>query len=267
VSRLGRIPWISFSHETGAGHRARPRKSLIVAGLALTLAWLTVPGVPLYDGVGFPDEPYRYVQPPPGYRFTQPPTSVTVHVTAASGVSNEFFNAPSKESGPQVEVLATKGGLVGAPNVRGFDVKVTPVAPGPATPGTRIEGNLYHVTVSSEPPGPVTVARATSQVRVFMRLRATSSKPGAVTFVYRASPADPWKTEPIQKAGNDVFMANVVGPGDYALAAAKTTAAQGTTTRSSSSGGIPLTVIVLAATLAIIVVAVVATRIARRRTG
>jgi hypothetical protein len=43
------------------------RARLLLALVALPLAWLLAPGaVPLYDGINLPDEPYRYVVPPAG---------------------------------------------------------------------------------------------------------------------------------------------------------------------------------------------------------
>lgn len=250
------------------GHRAG--RSLAAAAVALGLVWLTAPDVPLYDGVGFPDEPYRYVQPPPGARATKPPTSTSGHVTAAKGTSNDFFDAPSEEKGPQVEVYASAGGLTGAPGVRGFDVRADPIAPGPATPGLTIDGNVYRLKLSSTPPGPVALAPVTDQIWVWIALRAVAAAPHGPTFVYRAAPGDPWRIMHTEQTGNDVFATNVVGAGDYALAhvrqAAGGPSGSGRAAGSHrSGGGIPLTVIVLGVTLGIIVVVVGGVRMARSR--
>lgn len=234
------------------------KKVLAAAFLALGLAWLTAPGVPLYDGVGFPDEPYRYVQPPPGSKPSKPPTSATGQVTAGKGASNDFFDAPSDEKGPQVEVYASAGGLTGAPDVRSFAIRADPVAPGPAAPKISIDGNVYRLQLTSTPPGPVGLAPVTDQVWAWIALRATSSKPQHPVLVYRAAPADPWRMLHTEQTGNDVFAANVQGAGDYALAYIKTV-----TIKHASNGGVPLTVVALAVTLALIVLAIVGIRIAR----
>lgn len=235
-------------------------RALAAAGLALGLAWLTAPGVPLYDGVGFPDEPYRYVQRPPGVKPTQPPTPAIGQVTAGKGVSNDFFDAPSDEKGPQVEVYSSAGALTGAPDVRSFAVRADPIAPGPAASWLTIDGNVYRLRLTSTPPGPVGLAPVTDQVWAWIALRATSSKPHHPTFVYRTTATGPWRVLHTEQTGNDIFAANVVGSGDYALAYIKQA-----TAKPASSGGVPLTVIALIVTLGLIALAIVGIRIARSR--
>lgn len=240
------------------------RRALVAAGLALGLAWLTAPAVPLYDGVSFPDEPYRYVQPPPGSRQTLPPTSATGHVTAAKGTSDDFFDSPSAERGPQVEIYSSAGGLQGGPGVTGFDVRAVPEPPGPSAPGLQVDGNLYQVTLSSTPPGPITITPPTDKVWAWIALRATSSAPHGPVFVYRPTPGAAWQARHTEQTGNDVFAANIVGSGEYALAyvtGAKNSAAA---KRSTGGGPSPL-LIVLAACLGIVVVIIGAVRVARSR--
>lgn len=240
------------------------RWGLVAAGLALVIAWMGAPSVPLYDGVGFPDEPYRYVQPPPGAQGRKAPTSAVGHVTALRGVSNDFFDAPSAEQGPQVEIYASAGALRGAPGVTGFQVRADPAAPvGSGVGGVSVDGNVYRVQLGSTPPGTVTLAPVTAQVWAWVALRATSSSPHGPSIVYRAADTGPWKVLHTEQTGNDVFAANVVGSGNYALAYLK----RGTGAAGSrgGGGGVPLTVIVLGGTLLLIVVAVGGIRLARVR--
>jgi hypothetical protein len=43
--------------------------------------------VPLYDGVGFPDEPYRYVNPPVTSKKTLPPSPAETVATISHGTN------------------------------------------------------------------------------------------------------------------------------------------------------------------------------------
>lgn len=239
-----------------------PRKGLWAAALALGLAWLTVPGVPLYDGVGFPDEPYRYVQPPAGYRHTAAPTSATGHVAASKGVSDDFFDAPSEEQGPQVEVYASAGSLRGGPAVRGFDTRVDPGAPGPAAQGMRFEGNAYHLTLTATPSGPITLTPPTDQIWIWIALRSTTSSPHGPVIVYRPTPSSPWVAKPTDQTGIDVFATHVLGSGDYALVYLPKPAGSA---RRGSGGGATSLVVVLGVSLGLVAVVIVAVRIARTR--
>jgi hypothetical protein len=151
--------------------------------------------------VGFPAEPYRYVDPPPGYRHTGPPTAATARVTASKGASDDFFDAASDEKGPQVEIYSSAGGLQGPPGVAAIDVRADPEAPGPATPGVQIDGNVYRVKLTSTPAGTITITPPTDKVWVWIALRATSSAPHRPTFVYRSAPGSPWKTQHTEADG------------------------------------------------------------------
>jgi hypothetical protein len=232
---------------------------LAAAGVALVIAWLSAPGVPLYDGVGFPDEPYRYVQPPPGAQGRKAPTSAAGHVSAAKGVSNDFFDAPSGEQGPQVEVYASAGALRGAADVTAFQVRADPIAP---VGGGSVDGNVYRLRLTSTPAGTVTLAPVTAQVWAWIALRATSSSPHGPVIVYRPGDTGAWQSLHTEKTGNDVFAANVVGPGDYALAYVKRGTGAAARHR---GGGVPLTVVVLGVAFGVIVLVVGGIRIARVR--
>src|SRR5881409_3272013 len=66
-------------------------------------ALLSPAAVPLYDGVGFPDEPYRFVPP----RGDNPAaTTATVSLRVSGGVNSGGLLANSAELGPQVSVYA-----------------------------------------------------------------------------------------------------------------------------------------------------------------
>jgi hypothetical protein len=242
----------------------RIRRSSLAAALALMVTWLVAPAaVPLYDGVGFPDEPYRFVQPPPGYRKTAPPTGAFGHVPASGGTSRDDFDAASREQGPQVEVFISRTGLTGPNSVRWFDIRADPIAPGPSPTGMPINGNAYRVQVDSDPPGPVTVKAQNDNLDVWIALRATAARDSLPTMLYRASPAAAWRPLQTEQAGTDVYDSAFAGPGDYALSflpgAARTQNGRQTSHYRSS----PLLLVVIASLLLIVVVIISAVRISR----
>jgi hypothetical protein len=192
------------------------RRSWPAGALALMLAWILTPAaVPLYDGVSFPDEPYRYVHPPPGYRHTAPPTSAVGRIPAARRASSGALDIFSKEMAPQVEVYIATTALTGAPAARRFDVRADPLAPRYSPPATPINGNLYRVRAGSEPPGPVTIN--TKNPDRWIALRAATTRDFPPTMLYRPTPTAPWHTLSTQRAGTDIYNAAFTGPGDYAL--------------------------------------------------
>ena len=84
-------------------HLTASRRWTYVGAVALLTAWLLAPAVtPIYDGPGFPDEPYRYVQAPAGAKATKPPTTAKASVTVNSqGLSGAAYSN-SAEQGPQI---------------------------------------------------------------------------------------------------------------------------------------------------------------------
>lgn len=159
---------------TSAGRPGR----VALAAAALAAAWLLTPAaVPLYDGVGFPDEPYRYVVPPTGYRTTPPPTRAFGSVpaakvaagtaagsaatptpgagtgsgtgadtgagtTGAHSASTRDIGVKSAEFGPQVELYVAKGALTGPAGARGYQISAIPVAPSPGAAGGQVSPDV-----------------------------------------------------------------------------------------------------------------------------
>jgi hypothetical protein len=193
----------------------------LVASAALLLGWLVAPSpVPLYDGVGMPDEAYRFVAPPAGTRSTPPPTEAQALISLDGGSSCCELEARSAEQGPQVAVYVPRGGFHanGAATDSGsLSVVATPLAaptgPPPVAKG-KFEGNLYRVTAAG-PAGPATLtadgARATLQLRAL-----NGNSPGPHIW-YRANATAGWRDLPSAKIGFDVYESQFVGAGDYVL--------------------------------------------------
>lgn len=110
---------------------------------------LTVHPVPLYDGVGFPDEPYRYVKPPsPSMVTAKPPGADAVRVDVAGDTNAEDLSLETGESGPQAMVQVPQGSTIES-GAGPIEAKLTPRAPSDQPPGAFINGNVYDLTVTA----------------------------------------------------------------------------------------------------------------------
>lgn len=190
---------------------------LLAAAVVLALGWLVAPHpVPLYDGVGNPDEPYRYVVPPAGYRSTPPASEARTQVDLQGGVSCCELEARSDEQGPQVTVYVPRGGLRAGGN-GAVTLVAQPVAP-PAEPAPvkkgKFEGNVYRVTARG-PSGTATLTPDGN--RATLQLRALNGNTPGPKIWFRPDQATPWRELPTGKVGFDIFESQFVGPGDYVL--------------------------------------------------
>jgi len=179
-------------------------RKLLAALAVVTLGWLASPsGVPVYDGVGAPDEPYKYVG-----RSNAPAASISASTPVSSGVSGSL-SARSAESGPQVLVDLGSGAF--AASTPSVTLTVTAVAgDGTGVPQGRIDGNVYRVSAS-------TGARLLPSAQGFLFLRAAvMTKPNPVV-VHRATASDPWVKVKTVRAGQDILSTPFRALGDYAV--------------------------------------------------
>jgi hypothetical protein len=239
-----------------------------VALLALASAWATArPSVPLYDGVGFPDEPYRYVHPPQGYRHTQPPSKGTGSDTASRGTNDGPFYVDSAEQGPQVSIYIAAHAMVAPAQASRIVVTATPLAPnGQPAKGT-IDGNVYDVAARADTGGRVDLRQAPAgQTLGSVSMRATTGRQPGPVFVYRPDATAAWRTLRTTRVGNDIYLADMVGFGNYALAfGAGAPVDRSTGTSSQSSPGFPVKTLLVVVLVVAVVVVVVAIRLSRRQ--
>lgn len=123
---------------------------LVAALLALgaTVAVRPPHAPPLYDGIGFPDEPYRWVTPPPGESkaaAAATPARATIQVTpGSSGAVSQASRGFSSEQGPQVAFSVAEGAFAAPAKTTSIDLIATPeAAPEPYGDGGTIVSNLY----------------------------------------------------------------------------------------------------------------------------
>jgi hypothetical protein len=235
-------------------------RRVLVAVAALLVAWIAVPSaVPIYDGIGNPDQPYRYVQPPAGAKKTPAPTvaSTTIPVDpqqlSRSGYSN------SAEIGPQVVYFVPAGALKAPAGATSIRITETPLAPAPPTPADgRIVGNVYRVTATTSQGDAVVVGRGIERTPT-LDLRAPSAKQPGPVFEHLT--AGVWKQSATLRIGQDIYQTSAGSLGDWALVQLTKAPAMS----SSSGGGVNVGLLVGGIAVLLLVAAIVAIRVARTR--
>jgi hypothetical protein len=210
---------------------------LVVAG-ALASPQL----VPVYDGLGNPDEPYRYVVAPASATKTAPPTSQSAQTPVKGSVSTDGFSVTTGETGPQFQLFVPAGGLRDQGGSK-IVITATPSAPTDAPPTTTVDGNVYQVAFS-DPAGPVTLTPTASIAT--MAMRATSQKTPQPNVYFRPAPAAAWVPVATSSGGFDVRVATFKGAGYYVLAHPPAAHTKG-------SGGVPVLPLALGGVLVLLV--------------
>lgn len=225
------------------------RRRWLAAAALVGVGWLVTPQpVAVYDGIGAPDEPYRYVAPPPGVARTAEATTAVSVSPVKDGVSTNGMSVSTAEMSPQFSLFVPPKALgCGGTSVQ---VKAEPRAATDQPAGARIDGNVYVVSFL-DPAGPVTLTDKAAVATLY--LRSTTNKQPPPSMEYRPTPTDPWKPLKTTRGGQDVYVSAFPGPGEYSLAFA--------TSGGGGGGGVPVLPIVLVAGLVLLVVAVVVVRV------
>lgn len=263
-----------------AAGTSRRTRLLALAVAVLAMAWAFTPTgrtPPLYDGLGFPDQPYRYVTAPVGYRSTPPPGAAAQDVPVRAGASNTY-DALSAELGPQVEVFLNQESLRAPAGSTVAHLRATPVATSTQPADGEVWGNVYRLSATTNVGAATIVAGGRLDS---IRLRAPTGPPPTARIGFRD--ASGWHRLVTSKIGNDIYSAPLGGVGDYAVIAPKgqarvpqqTTSAPASAATSvdeaddasapSASYARPLLVILALALLALVGV-IAAVRLGRGRT-
>jgi hypothetical protein len=224
---------------------------LLLSGAAIAIiSWIGPRIVPLYDGVGFPDEPYRYVGA--GGSTSQPPTSAeqTIPLT---GVDDSVLPISTGESGPQFSLNLSAGALSAPDLAQSVTIKAVPQAPSEEPVTGKIAGNVYHVTATSDP-GPPELDN--SQMIVYLRLPQGSPKDPAPAIWYRQGSGQ-WKPLVTHQVGSDIYQSGFAGVGDYAMVTGTTNGASNAKSSNSKIWLIPVALVVIAIIVGIVAVRVV----------
>jgi hypothetical protein len=258
--------------------RRRPSATasvLVLAVLALAASVLARPphAPPLYDGIGFPDEPYRWVVTPPGhYQTPVAATQIAARVPVVGGVS-AAGRAHSGEQGPQIALVVSRGAFSVPAGISTITLRAVPQAAPTVTPEHgQVDSNLYLLTAeASGKPVPLSAGRT-----VLVNMRA--ERPTAQAVVICRWTGQQWEQLPTSRVGADIYAAPLdvmaaiavvrLDPG-VAPGVPGESAAAGTTTRSvvaTASGGPGANVLWLVVGLIVVALAGLLL-IVRRRTG
>jgi hypothetical protein len=204
----------------------------VCATLVVAVGWLVTPApVTVYDGVGQPDEPYRYVSAPPGAKATvKKATGAQASLPIVAGFSVRDGSLDSKESGPQASVLLPQGTLA-APGET-VALNLVPQAPAEQPADGRIDGNVYRLSIV-DAAGPVTFVPGTRPATIYLR-STTQRQPGPV-MEHRAGPGKKWQRMVTRRTGLDYYLALVPDAGEYAMVFVR----QGTPTAGTASAQAP----------------------------
>lgn len=164
---------------------------------------------PLYDGVGFPDEPYRYLHPPAGALVTKPPAGASEVVALLGDGSNNATTLQTAEKGPQIALALRLGLLQAPPGSRSLTISVTPVEPVSSPDNGEILGNVYRVRFTAPGGKPATVSGAGTYSAAVRIPQGTRS---AVALELHANGS--WTTLRTTQTGSDVYTAPVPSAGD-----------------------------------------------------
>lgn len=184
---------------------------LAVAALAGAVAVRPPHAPPLYDGLGFPDEPYRWVAPPAGAEKTpQPPTPASASIAVDGGTSVPVQGF-SDEQGPQIAFAVGSGALAAPAGATAVTLLATPAA-APSPPATaEVVSNLYAFTARAGAT-PVTLAKGAQLV---VNLRADAATKQAVVVGLREGSR--WVQLPTRQVGTEIYAARLDRLGAVAL--------------------------------------------------
>jgi hypothetical protein len=187
-----------------SGRHPRAGAWAVASGGAVAVAvMLATTSVPLYDGLGLPEEPYRHLG------AESEPQSAVRHVSLTALTSPPLYVATG-ENGPQA-ALALPEGALALPGPQGkLTVRLTPVRPALEPPGKRL-GNVYRVsvTVDGEP-----VVPRPDVTRLLVQLRVPEATKNRVDVVLRQ--AGSWGRLTTARIGEHVYSARLPVFGDVA---------------------------------------------------
>jgi hypothetical protein len=240
---------------------AQRRNTRLVLGSValLAIAWIAAPAQstpPLYDGIGFPDEPYLYVVAPVGTKPTPRPTSAIGTGKLTDGRS-PILNPLSDEQGPQVQLMFDEGDFMLPAGQSTFTVRADPLAPTKQPSNGTIWGNVYRVSATS-PGGPATLNGQGTLRTITLRAPSADLVP-----MIEADTGHGWQPLKTTRQGNDLYSAPIPALGDYAVVTPDHSGTTPTTLTKQQPSGIDPLVWILGGTVMLLAGVSIAVRTAR----
>jgi hypothetical protein len=234
---------------------SRTARAVLAGLLALTLGWLIAPhwAPPVYDGLGFPDEPYRFVVRPDGAGTAKSPTTAKTVVPVTKWTAGAASLA-SAEQAPQVAILIPTGRLQAPTGTKQFTVQAAPITPISAPSGTYLWSNVYAVGATD-----ASVTLKDGNPPATITLRAGTAQRPQPTIEYYAHGT--WTAVTTIAVGRDIYQASLPSLGDYAVVGSKplVVGAQANSGTTSRTG-----VIILVGAI-VVVIGLVTVGVLRRR--
>lgn len=186
--------------------------------VVLSVSLFSKAAVPLYDGVGFPDEPYRYVEPPKLSLKTPKAPGIATGTYPTDNLTDGVF-ANSGEYFPQISIYLDSSVLIYPAAASSVTIIALPQAPHSEPSGWTIDGNVYHFTGSTDD-GPLALKAHSIDVHHYrtIDMRLPQGYPAYPTFFYQSLNSSKWEQLQTLRVGNDIYEAVIVNFGNYALA-------------------------------------------------
>ena len=201
---------------------------LLVAAARLSPVW----HAPLYDGLVIED-PYRYLEPPPGKPGN--PTSVSDTLALDQGVSPQLYSG-TLETPPQAQMIADRDAFQLPSGTTSIKASISPIKPpAPVTEG-RISGNVYRFSVVNQAGADLSLLPGTT---ITIVVRAPNNVANGTIIHFNGTS---WVKVPTDNGGLvDLYATNATQLGDYAVlvTGAQTPEPSGQTPPSFSIGPTP----------------------------
>ena len=209
----------------------RPAKLIVAALLILGVGWSVAPrsALPLYDGIGFPDEPYRFVQRPAGAQETKAPTTARGSA-AVTGAGTAQLVVASAETAPQISLYIPKGKLLAPAGTSQVSVTAKPVENLSTGRGQYLWSDVYDLTASPDS----TQFNAKGQ-QATITLRAASPQRPQPNIAYYDGTR--WHLLPTFAQGRDIYIAELNRFGRFAVLGANPLAVTQIVGNNQGSGG------------------------------
>jgi len=190
-------------------------KLTIFAGVAVVIVSLTsVRIIPLYDGVAFPDEQYRYVSSAQK-NTAQAPTTAGGPFSLPLNTKNKLL-INSAEQGPQVTIDISPTLLHIPTSASQFELLAEPLAPTTQPKDGSIAGNVYKVSarssagiVSMDIPSP-----SSNMALIDLRLPQGFEQNPVMEYM---PDHGTWRKINTARYGTDIYESSMEGLGYYAL--------------------------------------------------
>jgi hypothetical protein len=186
---------------------------IAVLGVGAVLLARPLHAPPLYDGIGFPDEPYRWVQAPPGSPKTPAVTPAKAQVRIGPGGAVPVLKGLSAEQGAQIafqiegdSLVVPKGGKTLSASALAGPAPVT------APPDGSLVSNVYTLSVTADVPGAVVLAAGKTAIINMRSSRSTND-----TVILEMLKGGSWSQVATGRVGTDIYAAELDSFGQFAL--------------------------------------------------